>query len=457
MEKEYELPRQRPTLPTATADGLLYERLDQALAWADAHDRQGSELFVGVNGRSIEGKTKAAVPAVMACFANLDLGGESIDEALAALTGGSTPAPSFVVNSGYGLHAVWLLREPSRDKARWRVIQRTIVHAFADYGADPVCAPDEARVLRLVPYANRKRSPEGVPTALVLQTGTRYELAHLLDAFAPAATTFHDIPRPAPPFVPPPEAESAGEGTGEEPAGDDLTAERMEELVETTAAIRALLARYIRATFKPGLHYGVVPLAGQENSKPTLLKAGAEMVCLLFGWRARFSADLPVLQMYGPGTTGTFALVCELIDRQGHVVGQGRGVAELRETSMTSANMAVKMAEKRAYVDAVLRAAGLSQYFTQELEDMLLLPPSEDAPEAAPSAAPPADTGARVRLCTERQRQTIRALLARAGQTEDWLLAKLHLQRLDDVPYARAEQVIRRLGELIRERGNAQP
>ena len=34
---------------TATTDGLLYERLDQALAWADGHDRQGTELFVGVS------------------------------------------------------------------------------------------------------------------------------------------------------------------------------------------------------------------------------------------------------------------------------------------------------------------------------------------------------------------------------------------------------------------------
>ena len=134
-------------------------------------------------------------------------------------------------------------------------------------------------------------------------------------------------------------------------------------------------------------------------------------------------------------------------------MGQGRGVAELREPSMTSANMAVKLAEKRAQVDAVLRAAGLSQYFTQDLEDMLLLPPSGDSSEAATSA----DSGVRVRLCTERQRQTIRALLGRAGQTEDWLLAKLDLQRLDDVPYARAEQVIRRLGELARERANTQP
>jgi hypothetical protein len=106
--------------------------------------------------------------------------------------------------------------------------------------------------------------------------------------------------------------------------------------------------------------------------------------------------------------------------------------------------------EVRAWpsMDAVLRAAGLSQYFTQDLEDMLLLPPSGDAPEATPSA----ENGVRVRLCTERQRQAIRVLLGRAGQTEDWLLAKLHLERLDDVPYVRAEQVIRRLSELARDR-----
>jgi hypothetical protein len=162
---------------------------------------------------------------------------------------------------------------------------------------------------------------------------------------------------------------------------------------------------------------------------------------------------MATVQLYGPGTTGVFAYVCQLIDRHGQVVGQGRGVAELRETSLTSANMAVKMAEKRAFVDAVLRAAGLSQYFTQDLEDMLLLPPSKS--EDAPEAAPPTDTGHGLRLCTERQRQAIRALLGRAGQTEDWLLSRLRLERLDDVPYARAEQVIRRLGELARERANA--
>ena len=48
---------------------------------------------------------------------------------------------------------------------------------------------------------------------------------------------------------------------------------------------------------------------------------------------------------------------------------QGRGMAELREPQMLNANKAVKMALKRAQVDAVLRCAGLSQWFTQDLEE----------------------------------------------------------------------------------------
>jgi hypothetical protein len=118
------------------------------------------------------------------------------------------------------------------------------VRAFADYGADPACAPDEARVLRLVPYPNRKLSPAGVPSALVMESGTKYDLAALLDAFAPpAATRVHDIPGPAPPFAPPPEAKSAGEEREEGPTAEDLTAERMEELVENTSPVRHVVVR----------------------------------------------------------------------------------------------------------------------------------------------------------------------------------------------------------------------
>ncbi|GAC1641443.1 MAG: hypothetical protein NVS4B2_30960 [Chloroflexota bacterium] len=54
-------------------------------------------------------------------------------------------------------------------------------------------------------------------------------------------------------------------------------------------------------------------------------------------------------------TAGTFAYTCHVIDRHGATVGQGRGVAELREPGMNNANKTVKMALKRARVDVVLR------------------------------------------------------------------------------------------------------
>jgi len=94
----------------------------------------------------------------------------------------------------------------------------------------------------------------------------------------------------------------------------------------------------------------------------------------MYGWRFHFQADLDSLTMYGSGMAGTFACVCTVLDRHGTAVGQDRGVAELREPQMMNANKCVKMALKRAQVDAVLRCAGLSQWFTQDLEERSLSP-----------------------------------------------------------------------------------
>ena len=88
---------------------------------------------------------------------------------------------------------------------------------------------------------------------------------------------------------------------------------------------------------------------------------------------------------------------------------------------------------------------------------MLLLPPSEDAPPPEATPRSPDPDGQEGPLCTERQRQAIRALLPRAGKTESWLRAKLQIKRLDDLLSARAELVIRRLGELARQRESARP
>jgi hypothetical protein len=50
---------------------------------------------------------------VTTCFADLDLEGAGAEE---ALTESDLPRPSLVVQSGFGLHALWLLAAPSPDK-----------------------------------------------------------------------------------------------------------------------------------------------------------------------------------------------------------------------------------------------------------------------------------------------------------------------------------------------------
>src|SRR5919201_11820 len=84
-------------IATTTADGaLLYDRLEQAVDWADAQDRTGAEIFVGMNPREREARGKAAVAVVTACYVDLDLtDGESQETALAAVTDGDAPLPSF--------------------------------------------------------------------------------------------------------------------------------------------------------------------------------------------------------------------------------------------------------------------------------------------------------------------------------------------------------------------------
>jgi hypothetical protein len=156
-----------------------------------------------MNPREREARSKAAVAVVTACYVDLDLtDGESQETALAAVTDGDAPLPSFVVNSGYGLHVVYLLRVPSRDKATWARTQKALARRYSALGADPKVAGDESRVLRLVPYRNRKMSPDGVPTSIVYESEYRYELAELARALAPEQDTPFsrraETPRPPP-------------------------------------------------------------------------------------------------------------------------------------------------------------------------------------------------------------------------------------------------------------------
>jgi hypothetical protein len=51
-------------------------------------------------------------------------------------------------------------------------------------------------------------------------------------------------------------------------------------------------------------------------------------------------------------------------------VGEGRGCGNIDEKSNSNANDIIKRTQKRAQVDATLRVAGLSERFTQDMEEI---------------------------------------------------------------------------------------
>jgi hypothetical protein len=151
-------------------------------------------------------------------------------------------------------------------------------------------------------------------------------------------------------------------------------------------------------------------------------------------------------------------------------------MAELREPQMLDANKAVKMALKRAQVDAVLRCAGLSQWFTQDLEE-----PPYSAPEAAaadgasPARAaeslqtpePPPASGYRQYLrermaaqdqaegdaragatqtarpaCTPQQQHLLRRWLQRTGRSEEEILRHYRFTCLEELPALTAARIL---------------
>src|SRR5262249_41594283 len=129
--------------------------------------------------------------------------------------------------------------------------------------------------------------------------------------------------------------------------------------------MRALLMAYISQNMQEGIDYYTLTVGGKE-SKPSLSKAGSEKFLSLFNLQARFRKDDETWEMLGR-PAGVICYVCALYTKSGEVVGEGRGARDVREDK--DVNKAIKMAQKSAQIDAILRTGSLSDYFTQDLED----------------------------------------------------------------------------------------
>jgi hypothetical protein len=115
--------------------------------------------------------------------------------------------------------------------------------------------------------------------------------------------------------------------------------------------------------------YGVIP----GTSKPTLLKPGAEKLIFLMGLKSEFE----IVDSTRDFKEGFFQyqVKCKLL-RGEDVITEGLGACNTKEKKyikqdpFTMDNTVLKMAKKRAMVDAALLVGSLSDIFTQDLEDM---------------------------------------------------------------------------------------
>jgi len=139
--------------------------------------------------------------------------------------------------------------------------------------------------------------------------------------------------------------------------------------VQATLAKIAQFQQLVHSQLKQNQDYGVIP----GTPKPTLLKPGAEKILMLMGLRSEFE----IADSTRDFEKGFFQyqVRCKLY-RGDVLITEGLGAANtkerkyLKQDAYTIDNTVLKIAKKRALIDATLLVASLSEVFTQDIEDM---------------------------------------------------------------------------------------
>ena len=124
----------------------------------------------------------------------------------------------------------------------------------------------------------------------------------------------------------------------------------------------------VQQAVKPGHDYGIIP----GTKKPSLLKPGAEKIVMMMGLSSRYEI-MDKVEDYDKGFF-SYNVRCTL-SRNGFDICEGVGNCNSRESKYVNAdpysiaNTILKMGKKRAYVDAALSVASLSDIFTQDIDD----------------------------------------------------------------------------------------
>ena len=127
--------------------------------------------------------------------------------------------------------------------------------------------------------------------------------------------------------------------------------------------------KVIQETLHQNHDYGIIP----GTSKPTLLKPGAEKILMMMGLRSEFE----IVDSTRDFKEGFFQYQVRCKLYKGDIlITEGLGSCNTKEKKYINQdpfsidNTILKMAKKRALVDAALLVGSLSDIFTQDLEDM---------------------------------------------------------------------------------------
>ncbi|MBK1735580.1 hypothetical protein CKO15_09845 [Halorhodospira abdelmalekii] len=164
----------------------------------------------------------------------------------------------------------------------------------------------------------------------------------------------------------------------------DMPTEHFQAGLDRRRSNRKALMEWVAEALVEGVDYGRIQTR-RGPSKPSLFKPGAEKICGMLG----ITVHYPTLAQYEQTALQGIALSniilrCELQDSSGNVVADGVGARSLKQ-DYGDLNKALKMAAKSAHIDATLRMAGLSEVFTQDLEDIAGTPAEPSTQSAKPS------------------------------------------------------------------------
>jgi len=151
-----------------------------------------------------------------------------------------------------------------------------------------------------------------------------------------------------------------------------ISVDALKQNVAREAEMRDVLRKYVATSFQLDVDYGGIEMTNKSGakfkSKPSLLKPGAEKLLSLFQLRAQYVRDDETWTMAGE-IGGLFCYEAHILNQNGQIVGFGKGACNVKE-KFGNENNAIKIAKKRALVDAVLSALGLSDMFTQDMEGL---------------------------------------------------------------------------------------